>query len=292
MIIYFNGFWPGFMDSMDPVDYRFFLDLFGRIFNTTCVCGNNIQEADILVESMFGGIQLIGMKQWKYAFYYSGENYVPNDPRYTAVFGGSTKYENCVKIPQILSYMYCNNLITKFLNPVPQTRVPSKIACSIISNPKSSVRNRFIQRLEYRGIRVDNGGRYKNNIGGAISGTYNSPEVVSFFQDHKFAITMENSYDEYYITEKICHGLHAGVIPIYWGTPRVSEYINGERILQLHDESDEAMDTLIDRMLSITDSEYLEIVNKPILVQADMYEQIVEDIQRYMRYKGFLRHTL
>ena len=282
MIIYFNAFWNGFMDSKDPVDYRFFLDLFGRIFNTICTCGYNIHEADILVESMFGSIQLIGMKQWKYAFYYSGENYVPNDSRYTAILGGTTKYDNCVKMPQILSYMYCNDLLTKFAKPVSQTRIPTKLACSIISNPNASVRNTFIQRLEDRGIHVDHGGRYKNNMGGTISGQYNSPEVASFFADHKFAITMENSYDEYYITEKICHGLRAGVIPIYWGTPHVSEYINSERILQLHDESDEAMDALIDRMISMSDEEYLEIVNKPILVRQDMYERVIIDIQRYL----------
>jgi hypothetical protein len=287
MIIYFNGFWNGFMDSADPVDYRFFLDLFGRIFNTTCISGHNIQEADILVDSMFGGFQLIGMKQWKYAFYYSGENYVPNNSRYTAILGCVAKYDNCVKLPLILSYMYCNNLLTTFGNIIHKTHVPSKIACSIISNSGGSVRNAFIQRLEDRGIHVDHGGRYKNNIGGAISGQYNSPEVSSFFADHKFSITMENSYNEYYITEKICHGLHVGTIPIYWGTLRVTEYINGERILQLHNESVEAMDALIDRMVSMSDAEYLEIVNKPILVQSNMYERIIEDIQQYMRKKGF-----
>lgn len=289
MIIYFNAFWSGFMEGRDPVDYRFFLDLFGRVFNTTCTYGHNIQDADILVESMFGSIPLIGMKQWKYAFYYSGENYVPNDSRYTAILSGSTKYENCVKMPHILSYMYCNHLIPRFLNPTPQTNVPSKIACTIISNPSATVRNTFIQRLEDRGVHVDHGGRYKNNIGATISGQYNSPEVVSFFADHKFAITMENSFDEYYITEKICHGLHAGVIPIYWGTPRITEYINSERILQLRDSTPEAMDALIDRMLSMTDREYLEIVNKPILVQHDMYERSIENIQRHLRQRGLLR---
>ena len=286
MIIYFNAFWNGFMESKDPVDYRFFLDLFGRVFNTTCTYSSNIQEADILVESMFGSIQLIGIKQWKYAFYYSGENYIPNDSRYTAILGGSTKYKNCVKMPQILSYMYCNNLISKFANPILQTKVPSRIACSIISNPNASVRNTFIQRLEARGIHVDHGGKYKNNIGGAISGQYNSPEVVSFFADHKFAITMENSYDEYYITEKICHGLQSGVIPVYWGTPRITEYINYERILQLCDTTPEAMDALIDRMISMTDREYLEIVNTPILVHVDMYEHLIEDIQQYLRQRN------
>jgi hypothetical protein len=37
-----------------------------------------------------------------------------------------------------------------------------------------------------------------------------------------------------------------------------------------------------DRMISMTDREYLEIVNKPILVHVDMYEHLIEDIQQYL----------
>jgi hypothetical protein len=277
--VYFNAFWKGFLDKSDPIDYTFFLDFFEKVFKTNCVLGNNIQEADILVESMFGSFQLVGAKQWKYAFYFSGENYAPNDSRYTAIFCGTTKYPNCFVLPQILVYMHCQSLVPKFINRPLRPHIPSKFACSVISNPNGSVRNKFIQRMEDRGIHVDHGGQYKNNIGCVVSGHYNSPSMESFFKEYKFAITMENSFDEYYITEKICHGLQAGVIPIYWGTQRVTEYINKERILLLENESETAMDSLIDKMLSMSESEYLEIVNKHILVNPNILNNIVLELQ-------------
>jgi hypothetical protein len=281
MRIYFNAMWNGFMDT-DPVNYLFFLDLFSKVFNTVCEVGHTIQDSTILIESMFGSIKLVGVKKWDYSFYYSGENYIPCDSRYTAILGGHATTTGIVKLPQIISYMHCNKLFEKFANPVRHTSVPSKFACTIISNPNACVRNAFIKRLEDRGIHVDHGGSYKNNIGGTIPGEYNSPEVASFWAAHKFAITMENSVDDYYITEKICHGLQSGVIPVYWGTPRICEYINRERILQLRSDSNEDMDNLIDRMISMSDAEYLDIVNKPSLTQPDMYANAIKELQDYL----------
>jgi hypothetical protein len=283
MIIHFNGFWPGFLENNNPVTCTFFIDFFGKVFNQSCTIGHNIQEADVLIESMFGSFVLVGVKHWKYSFYYSGENYVPNDSRYTAVLGGTTKYANCIKIPLIIPYMYSNNLFLKFANPIVQTSIPSKFACTVISNSNGFVRNKFIQRLEDRGIHVNHGGRYKNNMGGQVSGQHNSLDMESFFAQHKFAITMENSLDMYYITEKICHGLQAGVIPVYWGPVSVYEYINKERILMLENDSDDAIDMLIDRMVSMSDSEYMDIVKKPIFANPRILDDTVEEVQRFLK---------
>ena len=278
MRVYFNMFWPDFMTT-NPVNYNFFIRLLSSIFETDVEVSTNIQESDILVESMFGSIPLIGLKQWKYSFYYSGENYVPNNSRYTAVLGGSTQYPNCIKLPQILSYMYCGNLFTQFSRPIFQTSVPSLFACTVISNPNGKVRNKFIQRMEDCGIRIDHGGKYKNNIGHTLGGDYNSPDMLSFFGKYKFAITMENSLDTYYLTEKVCHGLQSGVIPVYWGSSHIHEYINPERILILKSDSDEDMDALIRHMVHMTADEWLEIVKKPIFSRANLLEDAIKEIK-------------
>lgn len=285
MLIYFNMFWPNFMTT-DPVNYTFFIDFFSRVFNTKCTYCFNIQEADILIESMFGSFPLIGIKKWKYAFYYSGENFMPTDERYTAILGCSTKNANYSKVPQIISFMYCTKLLEEFKIPKHQTVVPKKLLCSLISNSNGSVRNAFIQRLEDRGIHIDHGGRYKHNIDKEITGTYNSPDVKSFLSNYKFVIAMENSYDEYYITEKICHGLQNGIIPIYWGPQTVNEYINSERFLHLKSDAIEDMDVLIDRILSMSDETYLHIVNQPILACSNIFETSVDTVKSCLNQLG------
>ena len=68
-------------------------------------------------------------------------------------------------------------------------------------------------------------GRYKNNIGIACPAPYNTKEFSDFVSKFKFVISMENSREDTYITEKVIHGLRAKTIPVYWGSTRVNQYI-------------------------------------------------------------------
>lgn len=283
MLIYFNMFWPNFM-SNDSVNYTFFIEMCNRIFNTSCKVSYNIQDADMLIESVFGNMPLVSIKQWKYSILFCGENYDkcynPSlHPRYTLILSGSTKYPKCIPFPLVIPYMYCNNVFQNLALQTPRIEVPKKLVCTLISNSGGDVRNAFIERLEQRGVHIDHGGRYKNNIHGHLFGKDHSPAIESFVSNYKFMITMENSQEEYYLTEKICHALQHKIIPIYWGSRRASLYVNSERFIQLYENSVEEMDAIIDRMLSMSDSEYLEIVNKPALAQNDMMSTAIESVR-------------
>lgn len=287
MLIYFNMFWHNFIGN-DSVNYTFFISMCNRIFNTSsCAVCYNIQDADILIESVFGTIPFVSIKKWKYSILFCGENYDKcYNPvlhsQYTLILSGSIKYPKCVPFPLVIPYMYCNNVFQKIAAQTPRIEVPKKLVCTLISNAYGDVRNTFIERLEQRGVHIDHGGRYKNNIQGALFGKDHSPAIESFVSNYKFMITMENSQEEYYLTEKICHALQNQIIPIYWGSPRASFYFNSERIIQLHETNVEAMDSIIDRMLFMSDSEYLEIVNKPVFAQRDMMSAAIDSVKIHL----------
>ena len=69
---------------------------------------------------------------------------------------------------------------------------------------------------------VSSGGRFRNNIGGAVA------DKKAFQADHKFAIAFENTSYDGYCTEKLMEAFAAGTIPIYWGDPNVAKDFNPE----------------------------------------------------------------
>jgi len=144
--------------------------------------------------------------------------------------------------------------------------IPNKGVCSIIAYTGDNVRTHFIDALEKK-IHISHGGKFRNNIGGPIKGIYNSDNILNFYNGHKFSICMENSREEHYITEKIINGFKAGTVPIYWGSPNVTKYFNQGRFLELKSDSDADIDEIIHTITSITDDEYMKMVNTPIFIK-------------------------
>lgn len=145
----------------------------------------------------------------------------------------------------------------------PIQHVPFHAASVVISNGSGYARNTFLEKLEKK-MPIWYGGNYKNNIGGTIQGSYHSNAIIDFYKKTKFVITMENSREEHYVTEKIINGFRAGTIPIYWGSPHVTKYFNPKRFLALDHVSDDAIIQLIDKIVNMSDEDYLSIINEPI----------------------------
>lgn len=91
----------------------------------------------------------------------------------------------------------------------------------LVSNPICAERNAAFDALNaYK--RVDSGGAYKNNMGGAIpcqfgGGGGGDLAKFEFFKTHTFALCYENSVTPGYVTEKLLHAKMAGCIPLYRG---------------------------------------------------------------------------
>ena len=264
MNVYFHNFWTGFLDSSDPINVSFFIKLLENVFNDDIIICNTPNETDILVESIFGQGSILKDKYWKYTFLFTGEAYYTTVlcnqlELYSCVLGFNNTAKNFVECPLFIPYMICNkHTYTPFI------QIPEENKASVvISNTLGCVRNKFLDALD-KNMDVMYGGSFKNNIGGKINGAYNSNNLLSFYRNTKFSITMENSCKDYYITEKILNGFAAGNIPVYWGSPNVTRYFNPKRFLELKTDSDIDIQELITKMVNITDKEYLDMINEPI----------------------------
>ena len=141
----------------------------------------------------------------------------------------------------------------------------------------------FLDKLEKK-MNVLYGGTYKNNIGGKVEGNWDSVNLINFYKNTKFVITMENTKIEHYITEKLINGFRAGIVPIYWGSPHISKHFNTKRFIVLEDTSESSIDAVIDRMINMSDEEYFRMVNEPIFndgMNIDIvYNNAVENIKK------------
>jgi len=270
--VLFRGFWPNFTPHCAVA--KFFLEIIKNIYQEDEITtASSFQEASILFESCFDGTAL-PWKPWHASgdgrpktFLFSGESYnLPNWKDYDIVFSGETitAHSNIVPLP-----LYQLYLLDIGEPPQPEHRLmPEKDVLVMISNPNGQVRSHFLQALETSDLKITYAGRYKNNIGGSFTHSFGTPEFNTFASQFKFIVTMENSQQENYITEKVLQGLFAENIPIYWGAPRIADYINPQRIVSLKEESfgdKSSIKETIERMrhLAANPDEWLETVRQP-----------------------------
>ena len=265
--VLFRGFWPNFTPHCAVA--KFFLEIIKNIYEDhEIVIAASVEEATILFESCFDGTAL-PWKRWNAGrdsrpstFLFSGESYnLPNWKDYDIVFSGESVAAHSNIVPLPLYQLY---LLDIGEPPQPEHRLmPEKDVLVMISNPNGQVRSRFLQALESSDLKIKYAGRYKNNIGGSFSHAFGTPEFTAFASQFKFIVTMENSQQENYITEKVLQGLFAENIPIYWGSPNIGNYINPQRIVSLKDESSIKQTIECMRHLAINPDEWLETVRQP-----------------------------
>lgn len=264
MKVFFNGFWQGFFDKTDPIHIEFFLKLLLDVFNEDIDVSYNIDDADILMESIFTNTTHINHKYWKASFLFTGESYYAkcmnnNLSLYTCILGFNPTINNFVEFPFFIVYLKSFPDMTF----TPTQTITNNYTAAVISNGSLNERTAFLDKLEQR-FPVLYGGSYKNNIGRKIEGNFASNNLLNFYKNTKFVITMENTKIGHYITEKLINGLRAGTIPIYWGSQHISKYFNSKRFLILEDNTESSINALIDKMVSISNEEYFQIVNEPI----------------------------
>ena len=134
--------------------------------------------------------------------------------------------------------------------------------------------------------KVDSGGRYLNNVGGAISNKY------EFQSKHKFVIAFENTSTPGYTTEKIVHAFSAGAVPIYWGNPEIEEEFNGNSFINCHQYglTEKGEEEAISRIVEIVkridndDNMYYQMLSTPAFANEN------DVIQQKKMFNSFLFH--
>ena len=282
MKAYFNGFWQGFFEKTDPIHIEFFLKLLTEVFNEYIEVSYNIDDADILMESIFTNITYINHKNWKASFLFTGESYYAqcmnnNLSLYTCILGFNPTINNFVEFPFYIVYLKSFPEMTF----TPTKTITNNYTAAVISNGSLNERTAFLDKLEQR-LPVLYGGSYKNNIGGKIQGNFSSENLFNFYKNTKFVITMENTKIGHYITEKLINGFRSGIIPIYWGSKHISKYFNSKRFIILEDTTESSINAVIDRMVNMSNDEYFQIVNEPIfnIDINTVYENAINNIKR------------
>jgi hypothetical protein len=271
MKVYFHKFWDGLFDGTNPVNVHFFLELFTKVFDEVCVVGT-IDDSDILCDTVYHGSAL-EYKAWNKTVLFSGESERGIDKsRYDLVLCCERTHDNIVNCPLFVPYLWCKGV--DFQSKAPIVQVPPQEVVAIISNANGHVRNSLLESMEQAGIPIVYAGTYKNNTGFTIPGVYGNDEFIDFVSQFKFVISMENSRDDTYITEKICTGFLANNIPIYWGSTRVTDYFNPDRFINMNDNPD-----AITQIKEMTSKKWLEMVNQPIFTGGSLW-RTVDDIVR------------
>ena len=259
------------------LDLTPFYKLFEMIYNEKIELGT-LEDSDILLESLFGGETALYKKKWLHSYLFIGESdrrlniWLPNSidneiiKDFSCVLKGEKDNKNIINFPLYILHSYCYNFTKQFkqIDKKKFTKIPPKNICIITSATDSEGREDFFAKLEEK-FQIDYAGNYKNNVP-RIEDVYCTPKFIDFVSQYKIIITMENSKNKDYITEKILHGFAANTIPVYWGSDNIHEYFNEERFINVKSFNDNDVNEAIEKIgILLNDEEkYLEMINKPI----------------------------
>lgn len=122
-------------------------------------------------------------------------------------------------------------------------------------------------------------------------GRYWDYDYLKLLSQYKFNICLENTFRPGYNTEKVVNALLAGVIPIYWGSETIFEFVNKDRILYLNKDLSN-LDDIIKRIdfLNKNQKEYDKMVNLEPFVKP--IEKIEECIGSYSYMSSIIKNSI
>ena len=261
--LYFHNWWPGFFTKQDANNIDFFKKLLVHTKLKDSQITNDLTIANVIIEA---GKPTDGFidKKWKIKINFIGEPVFPDYDKYDIVLTGVNRIDNIVDLPLSVMYIHGNNLLN-LLESRKINRVPSQFCSFVVSNPKCETRNKMFHILnKYK--KVNSAGRYLNNMGRTLPGTWSSSTHFEFISQHKFMICFENTKMETYSTEKIVNAYIGNTIPIYWASDHIKHIFNEESMLFLEDETEESFNKLIEKIIELdtNDEKYMEFVNRPV----------------------------
>lgn len=237
-----------------------------------------VKNPDYLFYSCFG------FEHLKYdciKIFYTGENLVPdfNLCDYAIGFHEISFNDRYLRMP--LYQMY-NKAYEKAIcknNYGDSFYLNRKFCCSIISNSMANpARVQMLDLLDqYK--KVDNGGKYRNNVGGCVK------DKLKFESNYKFVLCFENSSTIGYTTEKLLEGFAGGGIPIYWGNPNVEREFNSKSFVNCNrfGSLQEALSYI--KKLDKDDKKYLEMVRENIFGnggESGRHEFIQKNVESFL----------
>lgn len=270
-LVFLNGFWKGFDDKTDGVHIGLLDKILAGSKLANYKLTTNIQEANVLIESVLTNQSYAQAKTWKYKIQLSGESRIFPNQNYSLVLSSDNQKENIITFPFGFQFIHTNNLVDKLVNRSVITVIPKHFCCWIVTNGNCEIRNKMFSKLsEYK--KVHSYGTYLNNMGFSLKFPYWSENYQKFMGNYKFVICFENRKFDSYITEKLINPFVSRSIPIYWGTDYVNKIFNPKSFLTLEDDTEKSFDKLIKKIIELdtNDELYLQMLNEPVI--SDMNE--------------------
>jgi hypothetical protein len=193
---------------------------------------------------------------------YSGESYFNDPSKYDINFIPSMESENVILNPLAVIYMY--GLEKRgMLNLTSRRLTLKKYFCAfVVTNCADNERLRFFVELTKYKL-VHSCGKCRNNIDHEIP-QVDTQEYFDYLSQFKFMICFENKSQVNYFTEKLVNAYNGGTIPIYYGCPQVSEWINLKSIIYI--PSEDQFQTAISKIIQLDthDDLYRQMFNEPL----------------------------
>lgn len=144
-----------------------------------------------------------------------------------------------------------------------------------------NIRGDFFKKLcEYK--RVESPGSYLNNMPGGEQVNWLNDSKSDFQRKCKFTLCFESTNHYGFVTEKIMDAFYADTIPVYYGSPTVTEIFNKDAFINVGDY--ESFDAAIEKIkeLDQDDEKYLEMLRQPILVNPDYPRELEDALGKYV----------
>lgn len=224
-----------------------------------------------------------GHKHFKYnncvKIFFCGENIVPDLNIYDYVIGFHHLQleDRFIRFPLYLLTMW--ELAGKLQQKdISETFANRKFCNFVYSNSKLAdpIREDFFRKLSmYK--KVDSGGRLFNNIGKPVD------NKLTFIQEYKFTIAIENSAVSGYTTEKIVEPMISNSLPIYYGDPNVSIDFNENSFIHLinYASIEEAIEYI--KYLDNDSKAYIEKLRQPWFVTKDIKLNYESELARFFQ---------
>lgn len=174
-------------------------------------------------------------------------------------------------------------LATKDRNYTREFLQEKKYFANFISSHESeyNIRGDFFKKLcEYK--RVESPGSYLNNMPNGETVHWLNDSKPDFQRKCKFTLCFESTMHYGFVTEKIMDAFYADTIPVYYGSPTVTEIFNKDAFINVADF--DSFEAAIERIkeLDQDDEKYLEMLRQPILVDPDYPRRLEEELNQYI----------
>ena len=185
-------------------------------------------------------------------------------------------YASAVPIPYMIFSQYQNGHFERLLNSSPR-----HFAAYAVSNCRAQVRNQFY-RLISKYKQIDHlasdciNGKPRDMKDRFDEATYLT-SVRKAFRAYKFAIVFENQARRGYITEKIMNAYLSGAVPIYFGAPDISKYVNVNATIICKPPQYACIDRI--KAADSSDALFNELRSEPLLLQRHPLLPLIERLE-------------